>query len=60
MAALAALDGDRLHLRGLVGAVADGRCVRAEATGTREAPDALGIAVAEALLAQGARALIDG
>jgi hydroxymethylbilane synthase len=60
VAALAALDGDRLHLRGLVGAVADGRCVRAEATGTREAPDALGIAVAEALLAQGARALIDG
>ena len=60
VAALAALDGDRLHLRGLVGAVADGRCVRAEATGTREAPEALGIAVAEALLAQGARALIDG
>ncbi|HEY1069942.1 hydroxymethylbilane synthase [Thermomonas sp.] len=60
VAALAALDGGRLHLRGLVGAVADGRCVRAEATGTREAPEALGIAVAEALLAQGARALIDG
>ena len=60
VAALATLDGDRLHLRGLVGAVADGRCVRAEATGTREAPEALGIAVAEALLAQGARALIDG
>ena len=60
VAALATLDSDRLHLRGLVGAVADGRCVRAEATGTREAPEALGIAVAEALLAQGARALIDG
>ena len=60
VAALAALDGDRLHLRGLVGEVADGRCVRAEATGTREAPEALGVAVAEALLAQGARALIDG
>ena len=60
VAALATLDGDRLHLRGLVGAVADGRCVRAEATGTREAPEALGVAVAEALLAQGARALIDG
>ena len=60
VAALATLDSDRLHLRGLVGAVADGRCVRAEATGTREAPEALGIAVAEALLTQGARALIDG
>ena len=59
VAALAALDGEGLHLRGLVGAVADGRCVRAEATGAREAPEALGIAVAEALLAQGARALID-
>lgn len=60
VAALATLEGERLHLRGLVGAVADGRCVRAEASGTREAPEALGIAVAEALLAQGARALIDG
>lgn len=60
VAALATLQGERLQLRGLVGAVADGRCVRAEAVAAPEAPEALGIAVAEALLAQGARALIDG
>ena len=59
VAALATRFGDALHLQGLVGSVMDGRCVRAQAEASADAPEALGIAVAEALLAQGARALID-
>lgn len=58
VAAFARLDGARLHLQGLVGSVRDGRLVRAEAAGPCEAPEALGLAVAERLLAQGARELI--
>ena len=60
VAALARREGSQLLLQGLVGAVADGRSVRAEAGGAAEAPDALGLRVAEALLVQGARVLIDG
>ena len=59
VAAFARLEGERLSLHGLVGSAADGRSVRAQATGTVEAAEALGIEVADALLAQGARALID-
>ena len=59
VAALARLDGDRLALSGLVGSATDGRCVRALSEGLANAPEALGIEVAELLLAQGARALID-
>ncbi|RZA20332.1 MAG: hydroxymethylbilane synthase [Lysobacteraceae bacterium] len=59
VAAFAQLDGGQLALAGLVGSAADGRSVRAEALGRGEAPDALGLEVAERLLAQGARALID-
>ena len=58
--ALATLQGERLLLQGLVGATADGRCIRAQAEGPATDPQALGIEVARALLAQGARALIDG
>ena len=47
-----------LHLDGLVAAVADGRAVRAEATG--DDPDALGRDVAQQLLDQGAGAFIAG
>ncbi|MGN2247266.1 hydroxymethylbilane synthase [Frateuria sp. GZRR35] len=47
--------GERgLHLRGLVGDAASGRLVRAEASGPMEQAEALGRAVADALLAQGA------
>ena len=60
VAALARREGSQLLLQGLVGAVADGRSVRAEGGGDAEAPEALGLRVADALLAQGARALIDG
>jgi len=60
VAAHARLDEGVLSLQGLVGAAADGRSVRAQASGRGDAPEVLGVAVAEALLAQGARALIDG
>ncbi len=59
VAAYAWLDGGQLHLSGSVGSVADGRSVRADAQGIHDAPDDLGQEVAELLLAQGARDLID-
>jgi hydroxymethylbilane synthase len=59
VAAYARLDGGVLHLSGQVGSAGDGRSVRAEASATRDVPEALGIEVAQRLLAQGARALID-
>ena len=58
-AALARIDGDVMHLQGLVGSAADGRAVRAQGEGHADAPDALGLEVAQMLLAQGARGLID-
>ena len=54
VAAYAQLQGDRLHLAGLVGSASDGRLVRAASEGISAAPEALGQAVATALLAQGA------
>ena len=59
VAAYARLDGEHLSLSGLVGSAGDGRIVRAEAQGRGDAPECLGLEVAEALLAQGARGLID-
>ena len=58
IAAYARLDGDRLHLQGLVGAVSDGRSLRARGDGDAAAPEALGERLADELLAAGARALI--
>lgn len=58
IAALALREGDTLHLSGLVGHADSGRLVRAESTGPANAPAALGIAVAEALLAAGAGELL--
>ena len=55
----AVLEGDALHLRGLVGQPDGGLVLRAEARGSRQDPDALGTRVAEDLLAQGARAILD-
>ena len=47
--------GERgLHLCGLVGDASDGRLLRSEADGAADQPEALGRAVARALLAQGA------
>ena len=59
VAAYARLDGEHLSLSGLVGSAVDGRVVRAEAKGRGDAPECLGLEVAELLLAQGARGLID-
>jgi hydroxymethylbilane synthase len=47
-----------LHLAGLVGDAATGRLVRAAAEGARAAPEALGRAVADQLIAGGARELL--
>ena len=58
VAAYAQLDGDSLALAGLVGSVADGRLLRAQATSVATMAEALGRDVADALLAQGAGALI--
>ncbi|MEO7252363.1 MAG: hydroxymethylbilane synthase [Arenimonas sp.] len=59
VAALATLENGHLSLSGLVGSARDGSIVRADARGPGHSPDVLGIAVADLLLAQGARALID-
>ena len=59
VAAYARLDGEHLSLSGLVGSAGDGRIVRAEAQGRGDAPECLGLEVADLLLAQGARGLID-
>jgi hydroxymethylbilane synthase len=47
-----------LHLSGLVGDAASGKLIRAEDDGQVQAPEALGARVAQALLAQGAGALL--
>ena len=58
VAGFAELDGERLHLVGLVGEARTGRHVRAESTGPAHSPDRLGGTVADTLLAQGAAAFI--
>ena len=59
VAAFARLDGAHLHLDGLVGSARDGRIVRAHAPGRGDMAEGLGLEVAEKLLSQGARGLID-
>ncbi|MDQ3159669.1 MAG: hydroxymethylbilane synthase, partial [Pseudomonadota bacterium] len=59
VAAFAQLDGARMSLAGMVGSASSGVIVRADSVGLREAPDALGNCVADKLLAQGARGLLD-
>lgn len=54
VAAYARLQGESLSLDGLVGSVADGELMRASGEGVADAPEALGIAVAQRLLDQGA------
>lgn len=58
IAAFARLDGDRLHLQGLVASVQDGRSLRRYGEGDPASPDALGERLADELLAAGARELI--
>lgn len=50
----AVLEGDELWMRGLVGRPDGSRVYRVEARAHRDAADALGIDLAERLLAQGA------
>jgi len=54
IAGYATLADGQLHLRGLVGDPDGSRILRAEARGPQDDPEALGTAVADALLAQGA------
>ncbi|MEZ5465900.1 MAG: hydroxymethylbilane synthase [Lysobacteraceae bacterium] len=58
IAAYAERDGERLRLSGLVGDAATGELLRQDAQGRADAPVALGIAVAEALLEAGAGRLL--
>ncbi|MCL7714957.1 hydroxymethylbilane synthase [Stenotrophomonas mori] len=58
VAGLAQWRGEDLWLQGLVGGVADGRVVRAEAQGPARDPEALGRTVAQGLLDHGAGALL--
>jgi hydroxymethylbilane synthase len=55
--AYARLSGDTLTLAGMIGA-SDGRMVRSERTGPAGHPVALGIALADELLANGGQALL--
>jgi porphobilinogen deaminase len=50
----AELDGDKIHLKGLVAELDGSKILTAEATGDIASPETLGIQVAEELLAQGA------
>jgi len=59
IAAFAERDGDTLRLSGLVGDASSGELLRHDAEGPADAPIALGIAVAEALLEAGAGRLLD-
>ncbi len=59
IACFAELDGPQLFLRGLVGAPDGSVLLRAELNGLRGEPEAIGIAVAEQLLQQGAAAILE-
>ena len=56
--AYAELDGDRLHLRGLVGSPDGSEVIRGEITGTAAEADALGTALGRDLLDRGAREIL--
>ena len=58
IACYAVLEGNDLWLRGLVGQPDGGRLLRAEARAPRQSAEALGVEVAEALLQQGAAAIL--
>ena len=58
IAAFARLEGDRLHLQGLVASVQDGRSLRRHGEGDPARPEALGERLADELQAAGARELI--
>ncbi|RUM51679.1 MAG: hydroxymethylbilane synthase [Marinomonas sp.] len=59
IACFALLEGDELFIRGLVGSTDGKRMVRGEIRGDKANAEALGIQLAEQLLADGAQALLD-
>ena len=59
IAGYAELDGDQLHLRGLVGEPDGSRILRAEVRGSSARAHELGVQLAEQLLAQGADTILD-
>lgn len=59
IAAYAVLDGGGLRLVGVVAALQGDTVIRAEASGSAEDPESLGGRVADDLLRQGARAILD-
>lgn len=59
IAGYAELDGDQLHLRGLVGEPDGSRILRAEVRGSSDRAHELGVRLAEQLLAQGADTILD-
>jgi hydroxymethylbilane synthase len=58
LAAHASVEGERLHVRGLVASPDGRRIARAAITGARGAPEAAGAELAAALRAQGAEAIL--
>jgi hydroxymethylbilane synthase len=52
------VDGDSLHLRGLIADLEGRRILRGEETGQASDAEAVGVALAERLLAQGAAELM--
>ncbi len=59
IAAYATLDGDQLHLKGLVGAVDGSVLIERETSGSRADGEALGIALADEVLDAGARPILE-
>ncbi len=59
IAGFAELEGDRLRLRGRVGRPDGSELIEGEIWGKADQPEALGIALADDLLARGARAILD-
>jgi hydroxymethylbilane synthase len=56
--AFATLNGEQLHLRGLVGSLDGSQIIRAEQAGDAAQAEQIGLAVAEQLLAQGAGVIL--
>jgi len=58
IAALAKLEGEAIHLRGLIASTDGATLVRGERQGVREQPEAVGHALAEELLGRGGQAIL--
>jgi hydroxymethylbilane synthase len=59
IAAYASTTGERLDIMGVVARADGGRLIRAQASGPKSDPDALGLSLAEDLLRQGAREILE-